>query len=383
MNRFPPNAIASLVGEAPPRHDLAESLGPDLRFGALFDDPHEAGALAALPLSYASAAGDPALRAAIAAVHGGGADEVVVTVGGMHALFLLAFTLCGRGDEAVITSPVFPLARHALQAVGAEIRTLPLHFDDGYQPDLEALRALLSPRTRLVSLASPQNPSGVALPEASLRAVLALMQQHAPQARLLVDETYREAHYGGTPAAPSAIALDQRVVSVASLSKCHGAPGLRIGWAITRDAALREQLVTAKFNTVICCSPLDEAAALRLLQRRGHLLAERAAHLAANLALTAQWARDEAALVDWVRPDAGALCCVRMKPAVFDEAAVARFHAALPALGLRIGDGRWFGESARVFRLGFGLPPTAGLADALQALSSALRQAAGGYDRRD
>jgi aspartate/methionine/tyrosine aminotransferase len=382
MNRFPPNDIVSLVGQAP-RHDLAESLGPDLRYGALFDHPDEAGALAGLPLSYATAAGDQGLRAAIAAAHRVGADEVVVTVGGMHALFLLAFTLCGRGDEAVIASPVFPLARNVLQAVGADVRTLPLRFDDGYQPDLETLRGLLGPRTRLVSLASPQNPSGVALPAATLRDILALMAIHAPQAKLLVDETYREAAYGSTPPAASTIALDPRVLCVASLSKCHGAPGLRIGWAITRDAALREQLVTAKFNTVICCSPLDEAAALRLLQRRERLLDERGRHLAANLALTAQWVRDEAALVDWVCPDAGALCCVRLKPAVFDEAAVERFHAALPALDLRVGDGRWFGESARIFRLGFGLLPLAGLADALRALSSALRQAAAGYDRRD
>jgi hypothetical protein len=60
---------------------------------------------------------------------------------------------------------------------------------------------------------------------------------------------------------------------------------------------------------------------------------------------------------------------------VFDEAAVARFHAALPGLGVRVGRGPWFGEAERVFRLGFGLQTPAGLGEALEALSAALDQA--------
>lgn len=373
MNRFPPNDIIHLVSESP-RYDLAESLGPNLQLSDLLD-ADAIRALAGLSLGYGTAEGDAELRAQIAQAHGVRADDVVVTAGGMQALFLLAFTLCGPGTEAVAATPLFPLANNALQAVGATVRPWPLAFDAGYQPDLGALRALLSPRTRLVSLASPQNPSGVAIRLATLREIVALMATHAPQAFLLVDETYRDAPYGNQPAAATALELGPRVVSTASLSKCHGAPGLRIGWAITRDAVLRQQLVTAKFNTTIACGQIDEALALRLLRRGKEGLAGRRAHLAENLALTARWVEHESALVDWVRPDAGALCCVRLKPTAFDDAAVERFHVALPAHGVRVGDGRWFGESARVFRLGFGLLPPAELAAALQALSAALRQA--------
>lgn len=373
MDRFPRNDIINLVGKAP-RYDLAESLGPDLRLGELLDG-ESMHALSDLPLGYGTAAGDAALREEIAIAHGVGADEVVITAGGMHALFLLAFTLCGREGEAVVAAPLFPLARNVLQAVGGQIRTLPLRFEAGYQPDLVALRALLSPGTRLVSLASPQNPSGVAIPPHTLREIVALMAEHAPQAYLLVDETYRDAAYGDEAIAPSALELGERLISTGSLSKCHGAPGLRIGWAITRDAALREQLVTAKFNTVISCGRLDESLALLLLRQGDRILGARRRHLADNLALTERWVRREADLVEWVRPDAGALCCVRLKPAVFDDAAVERFHAALPAEDVRVGDGRWFGESARAFRLGFGLLPGAELEAALVRLSAALRQA--------
>lgn len=372
MNRFPPNDIIHLVGEAP-RYDLAESLGPNLQLSDVLD-AQAMSELASLSLGYGTAEGDAALRAQIAQAHGVGPDDVVVTAGGMQALFILAFTLCGPGTEAVVAAPLFPLARNALQAVGTQVRPLTLRFDAGYQPDLDELRSLLSPNTRLVSLASPQNPSGVAIPLPTLRRIVALMAEHAPQAFLLVDETYRDAAYGGERAAASALELGDRVVTTASLSKCHGAPGLRVGWAITRHAELRAQLVTAKFNTTVACGNIDEALALRLLKRGDSLLAERGAHLAKNLALVEAWVQREAALVDWVRPDAGALCCVRLKPGVFDEAAVERFHAALPGQGVRVGDGRWFGEAARVFRLGFGLLPPAELGEALAGVSAALRQ---------
>jgi aspartate/methionine/tyrosine aminotransferase len=371
MARFPANEIISLVGAAP-RFDLGESIGPDLRLAELVD-PSEFGDL---PLSYATAEGDPRLRRAIAEAHGVAPDDVIVTVGGMHALFLLAFILCDAGDETVTTAPLFPLARNALAVIGAEVQTLTLAFDHGYRLDLVQLRDKLSPRTKLVSLASPQNPSGVAIPADTLREILPLMAARCPAAHLLVDETYREAAYGDAPVAPSAVELSPRVVSVASLSKCHGAPGLRLGWAITRNPELRRQLIVGKFNTVVSCSPVDEALALKVFERRERIIAERRARLAQGLQRTADWVRANSSFVDWVRPDAGALCCVRLKPRAFDGAAVDRFYKIAADKGVRVANGAWFGDQARVFRLGFGFLSMADFAAALDALGAALKQAA-------
>jgi aspartate/methionine/tyrosine aminotransferase len=371
MNRFPENDIISLVG-APPRYELGESTGPDMRVADLLDR----GALDDLPLGYGTPAGDPALRAAIAAAHGADPDDVVVTAGGMHALFLLAFLLCQRGDEAVIAEPCFPLARNALEAVGVDIRVLRLSFDQGYRLDPRDLRNTLSPRTRLVSLTSPQNPSGVASSPATLRETLELMAEICPDAYLLVDETYREATYADDTIAETALALGPKVISVASLSKCHGAPGLRIGWALTRDRELRRQLVVGKFNTIVSCPRIDEALALRLFERSAPILAERRVLLDAGLQRTAAWVRANAGRVEWVRPDAGAICCIRLRPSAFDEAGVARFYAASEAKGARVAKGEWFGAEARVFRLGFGLLSIADLGDALAALTEALNETA-------
>ena len=372
MARFPKNDIISLIGEMP-RYDLGESVGPDLRLSDVLDRSAQP-SFGEMALGYGTAQGDPRLRTLIADAHGVSTDDVVVTMGGMHALFLVAFVLCERGDEAVTVSPMFPLARNTLDAVGATIRTVSLSFDRGYQLDATDIGRHLLERTRLVSLASPQNPSGVASSPKIIRDIVALMEERCPEAYLLLDETYREAAYGDDAVAPSAVGLSHRVVSCASLSKCHGAPGLRLGWAITRDAALKEQLVVGKFNTVISCSPVDEALALHVLERRDHIIGERRRRLAEGLALTADWVRENDAFVEWVRPDAGSLCCVRLKPSLFDNGAVDRFYAGLAREGVRVANGIWFGDEARVFRLGFGLLSKADLEAALTHLSAAVRR---------
>src|SRR5215475_9532560 len=173
---------------------------------------------------------------------------------------------------------------------------------------------------------------------------------------------------------PSAAALSPRVIAIASLSKCHGAPGLRLGWAITRDAALRAQLVLGKFHTVISCAPVCEALALQVLAQRDRIMAERRRHLAAGLATTAEWVQEHQELIEWVQPDAGAICCVRLKPAVFNDVAVSRFYDTLAGKGVRVANGAWFGDEARVFRLGFGLLATPDLTVALNVLAEALQQ---------
>src|SRR5262245_43380607 len=266
MTRFPTNDIISLISQKP-LYDLGESIGPDLSLDAVLDSSARP-SFGSMALGYGTAQGDPRLRALIADPHGVSADDVVVTVGGMHALFLAAFVVCEPGDEAVTVSPTFPLARNTLEAVGAKVRTVRLSFDRGYQIDAADIGRHLSRRTKLVSLASPQNPSGVATSPAIVRDIVALLAERCPDAYLLLDETYREAAYGDDAVAPSPVGVSRRIISCASLSKCHGAPGLRLGWAIASDAALKDQLVVGKFNTVISCSSLDEALALRLLERR-------------------------------------------------------------------------------------------------------------------
>jgi aspartate/methionine/tyrosine aminotransferase len=365
MATFPRNEIMSLTAEQPV-HDLGESYGPDLRLADVLTPE-----LADLELGYGTAAGDPRLRSALAERHGVRPDQVVVTVGGMHGIFLLSYLLVDRGGQVVTTAPLFPMTRNTYESLGADVRVIPVTFDDGYRLTADAVRAQLTAETKLVSLATPQNPSGVAVSLETLQEIVIAMDAVCPDAYLMVDETYRIASYGDDPVAQTAVSLGSKVVSVASLSKCHGAAGLRIGWVISTDAGLVEQLTTAKFNTVVSASPVTEALAVRVFEREDEILGVRRRWLEENLLITQEWVRENSDVVEWVRPDAGALCVVRLKPAVDLE----RFQAAAAELDVRLADGGWFGDESRVFRLGFGYPAAGALKAALDALREAVRAA--------
>ncbi|WP_109480866.1 pyridoxal phosphate-dependent aminotransferase [Paraburkholderia sp. C35] len=370
--RFPYNEIISLLDVNLP-FNLAESTSQDLTVGEVLD---MAGidSIRDLKLGYGKSAGAYALREVIAQACHVGADTIITTQGTALGLFLLAFEVCRPGDEAVLVTPCFPPVRDCLHGAGVAVREVKLAFERGYRLDLESVEAALSAKTKLVSLASPQNPGGVQTSRAEIEKLLALMAQHAPEAILFIDETYREATYGEQIASESFASLDSRIVTGASVSKALGAPGLRTGWLTVADADLRARLTVAKMNTVISGSVLDEALAAALLRNREQVLASRRRLLAGALDKLAAWCERERGHVEWVRPDAGALCCVRLRHDAFDDSAVSRFWDALPGHDLQLACGSWFGESARVFRLGFGYLPPARLGPALDALSSALAE---------
>lgn len=372
--RFPRNEIITLLEVSRP-FNLAESTSQDLSVGELLD---MAGLerLRDLKLGYGKSAGAAELREAIAESCGVPAEHVVTTQGTALGLFLLAFETCRPGDEAVVATPCFPMSRDGLHGAGAVVREVALSFDDGYRMDVDRIEASLGAKTKLVSIASPQNPSGVRTSREAVDRLLAAMARRCPDALLFIDETYREAAYGDEPAADSYAGLDPRIVTGASVSKALGAPGLRTGWLTVADADLRARLTVAKMNLVISGSVLDETLAAALIRRRRDVLAPRRRMLAGALAELSTWREGEHERLAWVRPDAGALCCMRLRPDAFDDAAVARFWHLLPGRDLQLACGPWFGESERVFRLGFGYLPPDRLGPALAALSTVLDAAA-------
>ena len=111
---------------------------------------------------------------------------------------------------------------------------------------------------------------------------------------------------------------------------------------------------------------------IKLSCHRDGVLASRRRLLAQELGELAAWCESEHERIEWIRPDAGALCCLRLRSEAFDDAAVSRFWSLLPRHDLQLASGDRFGETDRVFRLGFGYLPPERLGPALSALSSAL-----------
>jgi len=369
MRQFPASPITALIDEKP-RYNLGESMALDLTVAGLLG-PDGLAALAGVCLRYGTSAGDPALRARVAARHGIPDDHVLITAGAASALFL-AGLLCGGDGEVLVGRPCYPPVLAALQGTGANVVTARSRFEDGYRVDLGAFGDKLSARTRLVMFASPQNPSGVALTEAEVEQMLAAMSRSCPGALLLIDETFREAVYGAAPPAASFAGRSPRLLTCASLSKAYGAPGLRIGWLTTSDPGLYEQLRRARFNSSLSCGALDEFLAARLLSRADEVLAGRGVFMAQARGIVERWVAGHAGRLRWVPPDAGAMCCVQLDPDVFGPRDIDRFHADLASQRTQVAPGPWFGEDARVFRLGFAYEPAGRLEKGLDVISGAL-----------
>jgi aspartate/methionine/tyrosine aminotransferase len=355
------------------RHNLTESSVSDATLEQYGVD------LSGQVLAYGDHRGLPELRELIATDAGRplppGATrltpaDVLVTTGAAGALFIVASALLEAGDELVVVRPNYATNLETPRAIGAELRILDLRPEEGWATEPDALAALMTPRTRLVSITNPHNPTGALIPEAALRQIVELVEAH-PAARLLVDETYREMTYGDL--LPPAATLSPRVIGVSGMSKTYGLPGIRTGWLATRDADLLTTFLAAKEQIQITGSLVDEAIAARALERRPELLPTIRAAIATALETTCAWLATEPRLA-WVEPRGGVVGF----PWICDEAGIDpdAFHAALAGPhATAVGPGHWFERPRSFFRLGFGWPPPAELAEGLARISLALDDA--------
>jgi aspartate/methionine/tyrosine aminotransferase len=355
-------------------NNLSESSVADRRLSDLGIDLAltPGGGLDDLLLGYGDHLGDPALRDAIAAGGDGlRADDVLVMPGAAAALFAVSTSCLDAGDHAVIVRTNYATNLETPRAIGADLSVVDLAFDDGWRLDVRALEAEVRPgTTKLISVTCPHNPTGTMLDRSDLEALVVLAERSG--AVLLVDETYRELTHG--PLLPMAATLSPRVISVASMSKAYGLPGLRIGWAVCRDAAIAATLLAAKEQMVICGATLDEAIAARVLADRERVLEPIRADVLARLAIVREWMAAQSTF-EWVEPAGGVVGFVRFTPDATVE--TDRFYdRLLTRYGTYVGPGHWFEVSDRYFRLGYGWPTHAELRAGLDALGAAAREAA-------
>ena len=205
-----------------PAIDLA---GSNLAPCALEDLP---GAREAVDLAGESPEGYPPLVAAIAERLGVAADRVATAGGCSGANFFACAALLEPGDEVLCERPFYDPIPAAARLAGASVRWFDRRVEDGWQLDPDSLAAALGPKTRLVLLSNPHNPTGVAAPTERLRAIGALAE--ARGIAVLVDEVYRDVVLEGRPA--TAATLSDAFVSTSSLTKSYGLASLRCGWAI-------------------------------------------------------------------------------------------------------------------------------------------------------
>ncbi len=184
---------------------------------------------------YTPVAGRDLLREAIARAHQQrtgqpvAAANVIFLAGAQNALFAASLCLAGPGDEVIAFEPLYPTYPATLEVSGARMVRVPAPAAAGFRVDLAALESAITPRTRAVFFATPNNPSGAVLSEAELAVIGELARRHALW--VVADEVYAGLAPGGR--VPSlAAALPDQVVTISSLSKTHAMPGWRAGWLV-------------------------------------------------------------------------------------------------------------------------------------------------------
>lgn len=283
--------------------------------------------IAAHGCPYTPNAGDPALRAAIAARYACRPEQVCVTVGSQEALWLaIKAMLDPAADELLIISPAYPAYAKIAQLEGVACREVGLDPATGFAPDAARVLAAIGPRTRMVLLATPANPTGRVWPDDQLdRLAEGLQALGDARPWVLVDEVYRELVYLTPRPRPFAARYDRTLVTN-SLSKSHALTGLRLGWLLGPEAAIAAAVKAHQFvNTA--ASTFSQHVAHAIMTGDEPLDAQRPHYEAQRAALLAQLA---SLGLRHVPPD-GAFYCMVQLPDRWAADSVACAHALLDA----------------------------------------------------
>jgi aspartate/methionine/tyrosine aminotransferase len=175
-------------------------------------------------------------------------EDVLVTNGGIHGLYLLCRALLEPGDEVLIPDPAWPpAAGNILAAQGVPV-PCPLHESAGWRYDLDELEAKITPRTRVLYLNSPNNPSGGVLTRTDIERLAAMARAH--DLWVISDEAYEDVVFEGEHISIASLpGMYERTIPLYTLSKSYAMTGLRLGYVAIRDAKIRERAKKLLFYT--------------------------------------------------------------------------------------------------------------------------------------
>jgi aspartate/methionine/tyrosine aminotransferase len=303
-----------------------------------------------LRLGYTESPGHPLLRREIATLYDtADPDDVLVTSGAEEGIFALVTTILEPGDHAIVTWPGYQSLYEVARAVGAEVTLHELGEADGWAIDVDALRSQVTPRTRLIVVNAPHNPTGMLPDRSTFEAIVELAAEAG--ATLLSDEVYRYLEVDEADRLPAGVDLGRHVVSLGVMSKSFAMAGLRIGWLATRDRSIIDRVARIKDYTTICASAPSEILALIGLRARDGVLARSRSIVLDNLAALDGLFERWPGTLSWVRPRGASIGFPRLRP----DLGVDRFAAELvEAEGVLLLPGSRFGHHGNHFRIGFG-----------------------------
>ena len=289
--------------------DLAESGIKPMTVAELLDLEGRDVALShmlSISLGYSEARGTEELRTLIAGLyHDLTPDDILITTGAIEANFLLFNVLLNPGDHVIVVDPAYQQLQSVPKAIGCDVSLWRLRPENEFRYDLDELEALVNVRTRLIVINTPHNPTGSVITDDEQRRIYQIAERVGAQ--VMGDEAYRWLSLPGrSPFAGPVRELGTRGISVGTLSKPFGLPGLRIGWI-----AATSQIVQACWaqRDYISLSPgkLNDYLATLAIKHRESIFARTQAIASKNLVVLEQWIHQREEMITWVAPRGGLL----------------------------------------------------------------------------
>lgn len=305
-----------------------------------------------LPLGYTETLGNPELRENIAATYAHINREDVVILGTpVEGINLIARSVLNAGDEVIVLSPAYDALINMFEHVVGSKNVRKWEFEAGqtrWDLNIDCLKDKLSPRTKMLVVNFPHNPTGYLPTQSQFDELVELVEKH--QLVLFCDEMYFGLVHSGTPAVKSAVELSKRAVVLSGLSKTYGLPGLRTGWLIIQDNELRENIVNWKYYTSICPPAPSEFLSLAAWKVREPLRERNILQIEKNLQMADAFFQRWPELFKWRRPMAGSTALVGM-----NVDSVTGFATQLAnEAGVLIHPAQTLGYDDQHMRMGFG-----------------------------
>ena len=290
--------------------DLSESGVRPLTLNELVEMGFDLAAVMDMPLGYSQSDGTPALKELLCLQYPGATPaHIEVTNGTSEANYQVALSQLADGDELAFEVPNYMQLWGVPRSLGAKVNTFRLRSEAGWEPDWDEFERAVGPKTRLVYLSNPNNPTGSVLTDGAMERIVRRVEQVG--ALLLADEVYLGAEID-RPRTTSFWGMSDRVIVTSGLSKAYGIPGVRIGWIVgpppvVRDCWSQHDYLTIGPNKL---SDLIARTAVRP-DNREKLYARTRGILAANLPVFVEWLKSFEGLLSFTPPEAGALALVR------------------------------------------------------------------------
>ena len=294
------------------KYNIAETCVDSISMNELFeltgeDKTEFLNRLCARRLSYGDIEGLPEFRKGVCGLYKTlNIENIVPTHGASGANHHVFYSLISPGDRVVSIMPTYQQLYSIPESYGADVQILHLSKENNYLPDLEKLRRLVTPETKMICINNPNNPTGALMSEQLLREIVEIAR--SADAWILCDEVYR--HLSQEDGwCPSIVDLYEKGISVSSMSKVFSLAGLRLGWMATHDMSVVKSCLSHRDYNLVSCGVFDEMLAAAALKHRDKLLERSRKIVRENLQILDDWVSSEPH-VSYVKPKAGTTALV-------------------------------------------------------------------------